>query len=212
MAIEKFWNSVRWSSNLLVPYNAEESPRLDPTRIETILRSETNWLTPGWMKGYDPAEFDFLSEEERTRLDEGVKEFKAVVDSIPKNAQATGEQLDKGVTGFRKILEVLRPDRYPDFEAFLLGKKIENFVRDEVPAWLTEMIFESGNDHGGEPALWIYAVLEDFALEDDVRRENARLIREIFGQAVAEICPERFPYVRFRSVSDQTPEGLASRR
>jgi hypothetical protein len=116
------------------------------------------------------------------------------------------------VTAFRKILEVIRPDKYADFEAFVIGKKIENLVRDEIPDWVKEMVFETGYDSIGEPALWIWAEVEDFAAEDDVFRENTQLVREILRQAATEVCPDRWPYVRFRTVSDQRPSPQVNRR
>ena len=212
MAIKEFWISVRAAASLMVPKAAVDSPRLDRDRIEKILRGATFWLTPGSIKGYDPKEFDFLSEDERTRLEEGVKEFKAVAASVPKNAPATDEQIDEGVTGFRKIIEVVRPDKYADFEAFVIGKKIENQVRDEMPDWVREMVFETGYDVGGEPGVWIWVEVEDFALEDEVLRDNAQLIREIVRRAADEVCPDRWPYVRFRTVSDQRPSPQVKRR
>ena len=207
MAIEEFWNSVRTAAGLMLPKAAVDSPRLDRGRIETILRGATFWLTPGAIKGYDPTEFDFLSKEERIKLDEGVREFRTVAQSIPKKAPATDEQVEEGVASFRKILEVMRPDKYPDFDSFVIGKKIEGLIREEMPGWVREMVFETGYDASGAPALWIWVEVEDEAARKDGMFENFLMIRGELTAAGAQICPDRWVYVRMRTVSEQRPKA-----
>jgi hypothetical protein len=206
MAIEEFWISVRTAAGLMVPKAAVDSPRLDRGRIETILRGATFWLTPGSVKGYNPKDFEFLSEEERTRLDEGMREFKAVAESVPRQGPATDEQIKDGVLGFSKIIEVVRPDKYADFDAFVIGKKIENLVRDELPDWVREMVFETGYDSSGAPALWIWVEVEDEAARED-SIENFLMIRRELTAAGAQVCPDRWVYVRMRTVSEQRPKA-----
>lgn len=209
MAVEEFWTSVRTAASLMVPKAAVDSPRLDRDRIERILQGATFWLTPGAIKGYypyDPKEFKFLSEEERQRLEEAVKKFKAVAESVPKKAPATDQQISEGVKEFRKILEVVRPDKYADFDAFVIGKKIEKHVRDELPQWVREMVFETGYDASGAPALWIWVEVEDEAAREKAIDENYLLISGTLRGAATQICPDRWAYIRMRTVSEQRPK------
>ena len=176
---------------------------MDRDRIESLLRKATFWLTPGTTKDYRAEDFDFLSTEEQRLLAEGVAEFDEVARSVPPKAPATDDQLNQGVTGFRKVLEVIRPDKYPDFEAFLIGKKIERQAHDELPDWVRELVFVTGLDHYDNPSLSIWVEGEDFALKSEVLGENAELVREILRRAAHEVCPDRWPLVSFRTVSEQ---------
>lgn len=205
MALREFWISVRTAAGLMLPKAAVDSPRLDKERIEKILRGATFWLTPGAVKGYDPGDFDFLAKDEREHLQVGVARFVEVAKEVPSTAPASDLQVDDGLEGFRQILEVVRPDKYADFDAFVLGKRIETLVRDELPGWVKEMVFETGYDASGAQALWIWVEVEDAAAQGDSLRRNFLSIREILTRAAMQLCPERWAYIRLRTVSEQRP-------
>lgn len=202
MAIEEFWRNVRRTANW-IGLRIESSPESEREEIEANVQGASYWLKPGGVWGYDPADFLFLSEAERSLLDEGVKEFRRAAESIPKGAMTTAEQYEEGEAGFRKILDVVRPDKYRDFDAFVIGKKIEGLVRDELPQWVREMTFEAKNDSIGDPALYISVLADDVAMADRVLRENSKFVDDLLTQAAREVCPDRWPYVWFQTVSGQ---------
>jgi hypothetical protein len=200
MAIEEFWRNVRRTANW-IGLRIESSPEPEQD-IEANLRGASYWLKPGGVGGYDPADFLFLSEAERSRLEEGVKEFRRASDSIPGRAMATAEQYEEGEAGFRKILDVVELDKYQDVNAFVIGKKIENLVCGELPEWVKGLTFKTDYDSIGEPAVRISVLADDDALNDAVLRENTRSVRDVLAEAAFEVCPGRFPYFHFRTVSE----------
>jgi hypothetical protein len=54
---------------------------------------------------------------------------------------------------------MLEFDRYGDAEAYRPGKQIERALHISRPPELAELRFNSGIDHSGDPALWIWAFL-----------------------------------------------------
>jgi hypothetical protein len=198
MALEEFWSNV-WRTSNWIGLRIESSPasEREDEDIEANLRGACYWLKPSGVRGYDPSDFPFLSEAERSLLEEGVKEFRRASESILGRAMATAEQYAEGQAGFRKILDVVDPDKYPDFNAFVIGKKIEGLVRAELPGWVKELTFDADYDWIGEPALRISVLTEDFALEEAVLPENTRLVHDLLVEAAFEVCPERFPYFPF---------------
>jgi hypothetical protein len=211
MAIQEFWKNV-WRTSNWMGLRIESAPEGDREGIEANLRGATYWLKPGWVWGFDPSEFDFLSDEERLRLTEGVGEFKKAAESVPKRGMPTVEDYKVGEAGLLKILEVVRPDKYQDFEAFVIGKKVERLIADEVPDWVREMTFKTDSDSIGEPALRVTVLAEDYALNDQVLRENTRLVDDILSRAAREVCPDRWPYLEFWTVSGQEDVGKAVNR
>jgi hypothetical protein len=204
MAIEEFWRNVRRTENW-IGLRIESSPEPEQD-IEANLRGARYWLKPGGVWGYDPADFNFLSEAERSRLEEGVKGFRRAAESIPGRAMATVEQYKEGEAGFRKILEIVRPEKYRDVDAFVIGKKIEGLIGREIPEWVRGMTFEAKNDSIGDPALYITVLADDDAMADNVLRENSRFVDDLLTGAARAACPDRWPYVWFRVVSGQNDE------
>ena len=196
MAIEEFWRNV-WRTANWIGLRIESSPESEREDIEANLRGASYWLKPGGVWGYDPADFLFLSEAERSLLEEGVQEFQRASKSIPVRAMATAEQYEKGEAGFRKILEVVRPDKYQDFNAFVIGKKIESLVCGELPGWVKGLTFKTDYDSIGEPALRISVLTEDFALKDAVLRENTRSVQDLLAGAAFDVCPRALPLFPF---------------
>ena len=152
MAIKDFWNNIRAGASLTSSQAVVDSPRLNAERIESILRSATSWLTPKSVEGYDPDDFDFLADEERQRLTDNIKHFRATASKVPHIGPPTNEQIREAMPEFENILKTIRPDRYGDLDAFVLGKKIEREVSGTLPQWARELIFETGFDVSGEPA------------------------------------------------------------
>ncbi|MFI5458016.1 MAG: hypothetical protein ACHRXM_21460 [Isosphaerales bacterium] len=154
---------------------------MDAEKIESILKGSTSWLTPKAIEGYDANDFCFLSDEERTQLTESVEQFRAIASAAPNQQPATKEQFRAAVPKFRRILEIIRPDKYADLDAFRIGKQIEQQVAGKLPEWVREMVFETGSDVNGAPALWIWVEVEDNAAwfgrtgtkNDDLERMGA---------------------------------------
>jgi hypothetical protein len=210
MAVYDLWLSVRTAASLSSTRAAVDSPRLDATRIEKILSGATFWLSPKAVEGYDPetfdGEFDFLPEKERKDLKTRIERFLRVAREVPGNQPATANQVERGLPEFTRIVEVFRPDQYADFDAFVVGKKIQKAVADNLPNWVREMVFETGDDSSGAPAIWIWVEVEDEAAEEATFYENFFLFKSRLEAVVRKISPELWPYIRMRTVSEQRPQ------
>jgi hypothetical protein len=203
MALREFWANVLTAARLVSPRAAVDAPRLDANRIERILRKRHDWLTPRAVQGYDPDDFEFLSVEERRDLEESVHRFLQVAEQVPATARASEAQVQAALPAFRRIMEILRPDKYADLDALIIGKRIEQFLRGRLPEWVKELVFETGNDAQGEPALWIWVEIDDDAAAEEVFSQNTRSARNIVDAAARKLAAERWPYIRFRTTSEQ---------
>ena len=204
MALREFWANVGSTAGLVPSKAAVDAPRLDANRIERILRKRHDWLTPRAVQGYDPDDFEFLSAEERRDLEESVHRFLQVADQVPATARASEAQVQAALPAFRRIVEILRPDKYADLDALVIGKRIEQYLRGRLPDWVRELVFETGNDAVlGEPALWIWVEVDDDAAAEDVFHQNTRSVRDVLEPAVRKLATDRWPFIRFRSTSEQ---------
>jgi hypothetical protein len=204
MALREFWTHVRVAADLVSWTGATvDAPRLDASRIERILRESHSWLMPRVVEGFDEHDFDFLSEEGRRSLQESVRGFLRVAERVPDDAGPSPQQVQDALPYFRRIIELLRPDKYADPDALILGERIEQFVEGRLPTWVREMVFETGNDANGEPALWIWVEIDDTAAAEDVFSQNTKSIRTILERAVRKVAIDRWPYIRFRTTSEQ---------
>ncbi len=194
------------------PRPVVDLPRLDAERIEKILADPTTWLTPEAVEEYDPDDFEFLASPEKGQLDEAVRRLVEVASQVPDNTPATPDQIHQARPAFRQILEILHPDRYNDPDAFVAGKKIEAIVRPKLPDWVRELVFETDFDSSGSPAIWIWAEVEDEVADEEGFHAKFHPIRETLRKAASRACPERWPFVRLRSVSEQRPEKRVARR
>jgi hypothetical protein len=205
MSLREFWANVRLGAGLDSTRATVDAPRLDEKKIEQILRRAHLWLTPNVVEGFDISDFDFLSDQERQTLSESVDRFRQVVEQVPADAVPSTEQVQEALPHFRRIVELLRPDRYANPDAFIIGKRIEQLVRGQVPEWFKEkeMVFETGNDANGDPALWIWVEIDDTAADETVFSQNTRAVRNTLEMAVRKLGIDRWPYIRFRTVSEQ---------
>jgi hypothetical protein len=109
---------------------------------------------------------------------------------------------------FRRIVEILRPDKYADLDALVIGKRVEQLLRGRLPDWVRELVFETGNDAVlGEPAIWIWVEVDDDAAAEDVFSENTRSVRDVLQPAVRKLAIDRWPFIRFRTTSEQRPSS-----
>jgi len=205
VAPRDFWTNVRAGASFVAPQATADSPRLDSAAIENILKREVIWLTPKTVEGFDPKEFEFLSPAERASLTDAVDRFRDIARKVPPNKPATDEQIQQALPQFHRIVEILRPDKYADPDAFVIGKRVEQRLADHFPPSICELRFGTGEDTSGVPALWIWVVLKNEAAAKDVFSSNVRAVRELLEATVRELGTDRWPYVRFRTDAELQP-------
>ncbi len=204
MALRDFWISVRTAAGYLAPQVIADSPQLDASTIERTLRGTTLWLTPRAVDGFDPADLGFLPADDQKRLTDLVERFGDVAAKVNPKLPASDKAVKEAVPLFRDIVQMLAFDRYGDFEAFQLGKQVEQELGADRPDELAELRFKTGFDHTGDAALWIWAFVKDNAASTDEEfLAIAQMLRPVLERAARKVVPERWPYVSFRSVGEQ---------
>ena len=205
MAFHDFWNNVRIGAKLYAPEFIAEAPPFDADTIDDMLRQTTHWATPRSVAGYDEAGFAFLPDGERAQLAKLVADFRQVTATVNPFAPATADTAERALPLFRDIIRLLEFDRYENAEAFRLGKRFEREIAPWRPPELAELRFSAGLDHTGDPGLWIWAYLSDAVSEkDEDFLEAARRLRGPLEDVAQEVAPDRFPFLSFRSLKEQS--------
>ena len=119
------------------------------------------------------------------------------------DATATDEQVRKAIPKFKNILEIIRPDRYGDWDAFTLGKRIEREVSGRLPQEVRELIFETGVDVSGDLALWIWVEMADEAVDEKELFRRFESARKELSAAAVRVCPDRWPFIHLRLTSER---------
>lgn len=212
MSLFDFWISVRIGAQMVAPPRVVvDSPHLDAGRIEQMLRTTDPWLTPEVVAGFDERDFSFLPDDERGHLARLVADFRAVAETVSPTGPAPRDAVERALPLFRDIVRSLEFDRYGDAEAFRLGKLIERGIAPRRPPELAELRFNTGLDHSGDPALWIWAFLSDEVSDTDARfLETAQTLRDLLHSAARRVAPDRWPYISFRSLAEQLESLEAS--
>ena len=203
MQLEEFWLNVRRGVSLFSPVASVDSPRLNANLIEKQLRSADLWLTPKVVAGFNESNFDFLPDTERKKLRQSVEHFRKIASQVPVDQPATQGQLNAAAAAFRAILEIMRLDKFEDPEAFIVGKQVEQGVAGKLPKWVRQLRFRTGADNTGDPGIWIWVIVDDNALQQDMLRKTIQQARAVLDEAVKELNTGYWPYIRFQSVSEQ---------
>jgi len=206
MAFQDFWMNVRKAARFIPSRAVLDSPSLDAETIEHGLRGGLSWLCPQTVAGFEEADFAFLPAPDRTRLAERVRRFEEISRSgvPPQSFEPNSAAVDEAVPLLREIIEILGFDHYGDAEAFRLGKKIERELEPSRPLELLALQFKTGEDHTGDPGIWIRAILtDDSSRTDEGFLENAERIRGLLDAVARRAAPERWPYLSFRSREEQ---------
>ncbi len=208
---DEFWRSVRAAANFVAPPVTADAPKLDAVAIEQALRRTTVWLTPRAVAGFNDEDFDFLPDADRAKLALLVTAFRQIALEVKPTAPPSHAQVAQAVPLFRDVVGILEFDRYGDAEAYRLGKQIEQAIEPYRPKELAELRFNTGPDHSGDPAIWIWAFLTDVAAESDERfLENAEQLGKMLDLVARALVPDRWPYLSFRSIAEQSEVVEAS--
>jgi len=79
------------------------------------------------------------------------------------------------------------------------------------PKGIANLDFDLGNDSTGDPAVWIWIVVKDAAADVAASAETATRLSRDIRQALHKAGSDRWPYLSFRTVSEQK-ELQAARR
>lgn len=71
------------------------------------------------------------------------------------------------------------------------------------PPFVTEIRHALDTDAAGEPAIWVWVVLDDDTADSEEFFERSEVVRSRIVQSLREAQIARWPYVRFRGQSEQ---------
>lgn len=83
-------------------------------------------------------------------------------------------------------------------------EEVINLLKRKSPPEVNDLVFESGFDAGGEPAIWVWVIFEDTALETKWTFDNRSQIRDSIVQELRDAGIPDWTYVRFRTASEQS--------
>lgn len=200
MAKFQFLKKLRHARNLFVHRVHVDSGITDADAIARRLASSPLWLTPYVVEDFDPAEFPEIPDADRELLSDAVDRFAGIARSVPPNQPATDKQILDATVAFQAILDLLQDYIERDREADEIRRILMSltFPR-EVLTWDIEF----GTDSTGDPALWLWIILVDGAADGDEFAVLTAGVREQIRRALRDARIERWPYVRFRTASEE---------
>jgi hypothetical protein len=203
MSLKEFWMNVRLAARMTTPIVTADAPRLSSEQIEEILRSAPIWLTPRAVESFDERDFDFLSADERQQLSDAVRQFRNVAAQVDPKKPSTDLQIQEALPHFQRIVEILGGNKYADYKALVIGKRIERHIAGRIPDTVLELRFETGVDSSGGNGLWIWVIFkDDVAVDENVLFANVRAVEQLMRDAVRQLGIKRWPYVRLRTISE----------
>ncbi len=146
---------------------------------------------------------DFLAQNVSELVSAQASVGKSALDKA-KIERVMGRLSERAKPIMEEIIFTLQFDRYRNAAALRVGKGIESRIHGEGwPEELVELRFQTGEDHTGEPGLWIWAILRDGVTDDNERYKSvAEMIDELLSQASRQEAPDLFPFIAFRSESE----------
>ena len=202
MAIQDFFLGVQIAASLQTPRVQTDSSRLKPDQIQRTLRRACLWLTPATMQGFDPRDFTFLPKAEQVELQNGVEAFLRIAEQVPGNGPCTPQQQESAAKELQRVVKILRPDFNPDVEAFRMTKALE-LVRRLLPEEVVEVKHEFNTDWTGDEAVWIWVIMRDESADESDSFEKSKDIQEQIEVALRRTGAKRWPYVHFRTESEE---------
>lgn len=203
MSIERFWSNVISAARQLAPPRAAKAGRgRNGKSVARTVERPHPWLTPDSVDGFVPAEYGFLPVAEREELTDAVARFLAVAEQVPVDGSATKPQVENGRRELDRILAVLDTDHFADADAFVIGKRLYTGLGTWLPAYVRDLRVETGFDSGDDPAVWVYAMIDDESAGDDMLSDNTWSVRQLLKGQWQRMGESRWLYIRFRTVGE----------
>jgi hypothetical protein len=191
---------LRAARNFLFHHVDGDRERSGPDDVARRPARAAIWLSPASVRGFDVSDFPELTEPVREELREHVEAFARIAGQVPPTEPVNEEQLEAARQSFLSILRIMEPYLPTGEETRMLRDAMKN-VR--FPAGVLTWEFEFGRDSTGDPAVWIWIVVDDTAANEPGFDREANLLPRQIREALRKSGIERWPYVRFRTASEQ---------
>jgi hypothetical protein len=200
MAKAEFINGVKVAARFLSPKAETDDDKLNPEKLQTKLLNAALWLTPSAVKGFDARDFPELSDTVRGQLSAAVERFRSVAKEVPPTQPPTAAQIKAGLTAFLAILGILQP--YLPSDA--ARKRVTDALSKlRLPDDVVAIQYELALDSSGDPAVRLWVIVKDEAAQRKSFPEEAAKIQDQIMEVFVRTGVERWPYVSFRTTSEQ---------
>lgn len=205
MALSKFLAAVRRAAGSLLSYPMSTLNGVQPISMsrwgQEAERSAATWLSPTVVEQYAEDDFAFLPSEQRDRLTEAVSEFRRMASEATTTADP--ELVRKAIPHLLLLMTHLG-----EFLGDADAEKVASVLtatRPQFPAYVHGAILRLGNDHSGDPAVWIWLILEDDVdIESRSVQEDLFRIRGVIRDQLVLAGVTRWPFISVRTRTEQT--------
>ncbi len=200
MALTQFLQGVRNGGMLIAP-RASAEHQSNAATIEDRLRRPDLWLTPKTVEGFDANDFTYLTNDQKSALAKNVAEFRQVATTVPSDGPATRQQVAAASEPFREIYETVQ--RYFSKDFLAVRSAITGlFASGAFPDFVATFDLQVENDSTGDPAVWVWLIVDD-AADENLAFHAIRPAQQTIADRLAELGIERFVYLSIRSVNEQ---------
>lgn len=201
MAFHKFVSAIQAARGVLFGRmnQAIHTPPTDVSRWWDVVRDTADiWLTPKIVEDYDDTEFQFLPPEQQAKLGRLVDAFRQLT-ATAKEAP-TEAQLKEGFNLLTEINHVIAPSAGEDPDL----RRIIDVIRSVPwPDYVFGADFRLGNDSTGDPAVWIWLLLnDDVEIESRAVQDELGRVRRAYLDEIQKAGINRWPYVSVRTRSE----------
>lgn len=161
-----------------------------------------DWLIPETVRGLTDVDFVTLPLQQRDKLFRCAKQFCTIAQAAPNVDDAQTASARAALT---TIWEILRPYRTPESRKILntLWECWQDKSVEYVRKWIPTFDYQLGEDSTGDPAIWIWLILnDDVDIEAPITRVELNLLRIGFDVRLREAGIDRTPYVSVWTQSD----------
>ncbi len=202
MAREDFLLYLDQAAGAASPRQAKNGVRLDPTRIEELLRKDghTQWLSRRTVKGFDPKDYaNILSDVELENLKRDVAGFGKVAESLGGKQKTTDQQIEDGLPHFLSMLNIMSPflDGFNEYKTLKVALK-----QEKLPSYIKDFAVSVGEDWTGDPAIKIWVIIDDDAADESFYKGVSDLGGEI-EEILESVNSGRHTFIYFRTFSEQ---------
>jgi hypothetical protein len=139
MPRREFINDLRRAYSSTEPVSVEtDSALVDPAALARTIQKADLWLTPKILENFRVEDFEDLSTEARSKLQDAVSAFQAAASVVPQTAPATKEQAQEAYSRLLQILALVQPALREEWlkDVALLEQETESWCRKQ--GWPTE--------------------------------------------------------------------------
>jgi hypothetical protein len=200
MAKTEFLRNVKTARNLFAHRVHTDHAGLNPDTLEGQLARATIWLTPSSVKGFDARDFSELAPEVRERLNDHIEQFRRIAREVPPTEPAPPAKAKEAMRHFLGMLKILKPYLPEGGEIKQVRDALEKIT---FPEGVLSYEFELGDDSTGDPAVWVWVVVDERLDDTKAFLPMTLEIEDKIRKALAAAGSTRWPYVLFRTAAEQ---------